>query len=72
MKDNLKNLAFEIELQLGERLTLPPALLDCVGPGRWIITIEAVTGAAPIRGHDAFLNGYCAEDEGLYDDHPAR
>ena len=24
--------------------------------------------SAPFRDHSAFLNGYCPEDEGLYDD----
>lgn len=27
---------------------------------------------AAVRGHDAFLAGYAAEDEGLYDDHAGR
>jgi hypothetical protein len=27
----------------------------------------AATGATPIRRHDAFLDGYAPEDEGLYD-----
>ncbi len=72
MTDNLKHLAVEIELQPGERLTLPPALVDSVGAGRWVITIEPVGGIAPIRGHGAFLNGYADEDEGLYDDYPGR
>jgi hypothetical protein len=71
MKDSLKHLAFEIELQPGERLTLPPALIDSVGPGRWIVTIEPAS-ASPIRGHSAFLNGFAAEDEGLYDDEAGR
>jgi antitoxin (DNA-binding transcriptional repressor) of toxin-antitoxin stability system len=25
-----------------------------------------------MRNHDAFLNGYAPEDEGLYDDYPTR
>jgi hypothetical protein len=72
MKDQLRHLAFEIELQPGEKLTLPPALIEGVGAGRWVITIEPADSAAPIRGHGAFLNGYAAEDEGLYDDDSGR
>ena len=68
MNDTLKQLAYEIELQPGEKLTLPPALVESVGPGRWVVTIQpAAGGEGPIRGHGAFLNGYCREDEGLYD-----
>ena len=71
MKEHLRHLAFEIELEPGEKLTLPPALIEGVGAGRWVITIQPVNAAArPPRGHEAFLNGYTAEDEGLYDDYP--
>ncbi|MSQ96907.1 MAG: hypothetical protein EXR98_20460 [Gemmataceae bacterium] len=66
MTDHLRHLAIEIELQPGEKLALPPAVIDSVGAGRWVVTIEPA-GAAPIRGHGALLNGYVAEDEGLYD-----
>jgi hypothetical protein len=64
------NLTCEVELQPGEKLSLPPALVDNVGPGRWIVTVQpAVEGDLPlVRRHDAFLNGYAPEDEGLYDD----
>jgi hypothetical protein len=68
MKDHLTRLEFEIELQPGEKLTIPPALTDGVGEGRWVITIQPANAATRVRGHDAFLNGYAAEDEGLYDD----
>lgn len=71
MKEHLRHLAFEIEMQPGEKLTLPAALINGVGAGRWVITIQPVGDAlTPIRGHGAFLNGYAAEDEGLYDDCP--
>ncbi len=73
MDDTLKHLSYEIELQPGDRLSLPPALLNAVGPGRWIITVEPATDAGPSTGdHGAFLNGYTAEDEGLYDDVTSR
>jgi hypothetical protein len=69
MRDSLKHLAYEIELQPGERLTLPPGLIECVGPGRWIVTVEpAGDSVAAVRRHTAFLNGYSSTDEGLYDD----
>jgi len=67
MKDEIRQLAYEIELQPGEKLTLPQGLIESVGAGRWLISVEpADHGKAPLRGHDAFLNGYVAEDEGLY------
>ncbi|MGK7939352.1 MAG: hypothetical protein AB4062_04190 [Crocosphaera sp.] len=33
---------------------------------------EATSNINPIRNHQAFLNGYSPEDEGLYDDYPTR
>jgi hypothetical protein len=72
MKDALKHLAYEIELQAGEKLSLPSALLDAVGPGHWLITVEPADNGAAIRRHGAFLAGYAAEDEGLYDDLASR
>jgi len=73
MKDRLRNLAYEIELQPGEKLTLPPALVEGVGAGCWVITVQPVDRAVEsVRGHDAFLKGYAEEDEGLYDDSAAR
>ncbi len=68
MNDTLNHLAYEIELQPGERLSLPPALLDSIGPGRWIITIQPVEIGSGIRDHRAFLSGYASGDEDLYDD----
>jgi hypothetical protein len=67
MKDSLKHLEYEIELQPGEKLTLPPRLVETVGAGCWVITVERAP-ATPIRTHGAFLNGYDVGDEGLYDD----
>lgn len=60
-----------VELKPGEKLVLPASLADVVGPGRWVVSVRpydasAETGAA--RRHDAFLNGYAPQDEGLYDD----
>jgi hypothetical protein len=70
MNDAIKHLEVEVELQPGEKLKLPAALVDSVGPGRWRITVKPAKGA--VRGHDAFLAGYAAGDEGLYDDHASR
>ncbi|HEV3146807.1 MAG TPA: hypothetical protein VGZ47_23170 [Gemmataceae bacterium] len=64
-----KHLEFEIELQPGEHLSLPPALVNAVGPGRWILTVEPVQEfSQSIRSHDGFLKSYAESDEGLYDD----
>jgi len=74
MKSNLTNLTYEIELKPGEKFMLPEALVETVGPGRWILTVtprdSETTGG--MRDHRAFLSGYAAEDEVLYDDNPAR
>jgi hypothetical protein len=77
MNGKVLNLSYEVELQTGEKLSLPDSLLDSIGVGRWVVTIqpapETSTSATPaIRNHQAFLNGYAAEDEGLYDDYPSR
>jgi len=75
MKSQLTNLTCEIEILPGEKLTLPDFLVNSISAGRWVISIrpsiEEKTNAA-IRSHDAFLNGYEPEDEGLYDDYPSR
>jgi hypothetical protein len=71
MNSELITLTYEIELQPGEELTLPSALLENVGEGRWLITIQQ-TAKPTTRSHDAFLKGYAPEDEGLYDDYPSR
>ena len=75
MRSELVNLTYEIELQPGEVFSLPGELLDHIGPGRWIISIQPVgvaTQISPIRDHSAFLSSYAPEDEGLYDDYPPR
>jgi hypothetical protein len=61
-------LSCEIEIEEGEKLTLPEALVANVGPGRWLISLQPVA----VRSHGAFLNSYADEDEGLYDAHPPR
>ncbi|HEY9853519.1 MAG TPA: hypothetical protein V6D28_28875 [Leptolyngbyaceae cyanobacterium] len=71
MKTQLVKLTYEIELQPGEKLTLPASLVESIGAGNWIITIQPKQTEPPItRSHDAFLRGYAPEDEGLYDDYP--
>ena len=70
MNAKLLNLTYEIEVLPGEKLTLPDSLLDKIDAGRWIITIQPSTEeniSVASRSHDAFLNGYDIEDEGLYD-----
>jgi hypothetical protein len=71
MSGKVLNLSYEIELQIGEKLSLPDSLLDSIGVGRWVVTIQPVASTSEtqsIRNHQAFLNGYAHEDEGLYDD----
>lgn len=73
MKSKVVNLTYEIELQQGEKLSLPESIVESVGAGNWIITIQPKpTSPVITRSHDAFLNSYAPEDEGLYDDYPTR
>lgn len=73
MQDQLVHLAYEVELKPGEKLVLPARLSESVGPGRWLITVQPVgSSEESVRRHTAFLNSYAPEDEGLYDDYPAR
>lgn len=73
MNAQLERIRFNIELGRGEKLTLPPALIDSVGEGRWTITIQPADDmAASPRDHGAFLGSYSPDDEGLYDDCTSR
>jgi hypothetical protein len=60
-------LACEVEIQPGQKLTLPSTFIAGIGPGRWIVSVRPAP-AASTRRHDAFLSSYAAADEGLYDD----
>ena len=66
MKASPIQLTYEVELQEGEKLRLPEALVASVGRGRWVVSVHQ----SGIRDHAAFLNSYAAEDEGLYDAYP--
>ena len=68
MKSQLLQLAFEIELQDGEKFTIPSSIIEGIGKGKWLITIQPKSEAGD-RAHDAFLKSYSPEDEGLYDDY---
>jgi hypothetical protein len=74
MKSSLVNLTYHIELLPGEKLRLPETLVESVGEGRWVITVQPANGSlrTPLRNHAAFLHGYAPEDEGLYDADPTR
>jgi len=64
---------------------LDAGILDPVQLRRLIDQLETIAGTQqgldqvnagqtgqPVRQHDAFLNSYAPEDEGLYDDYPTR
>ena len=72
MSTNGEPLSCQVELQPGERLQLPQSLVDRIGPGHWLVTVQPADDATadPIRNHSAFLGSYDAGDEGLYDDYP--
>ncbi len=70
MKDTLINLTYEIEIRPGEKFTLPQAIMDSIGPGRWLINVRPAFPSPSFpsaRDRRAFLNSYAPEDEGLYD-----
>jgi hypothetical protein len=68
MKSELVKLAFTVEIEEGEKLIIPDRIGQDIGKGKWLITIQPDSSAS-IRTHDAFLNSYEPEDEGLYDDY---
>ncbi len=75
MNASLVSLTYEIEPQPGEKLSLPQTLIESVGPGRWLVTVQPLGRTAsspPLRRHAAFLSSYAREDERLYDDYPPR
>ena len=74
MESNSTQVAFDVAVAPGEKLTLPPEVVSNIGPGRWWITMTPcdAPGTEAHRDHAAFLNSYAPEDEGLYDDYPAR
>ena len=73
MRDAVKPLEVEVDLRPGEKLKLPQALVDSVGPGRWRIIMAPAEEVGPaVRRHNAFLAGYAVEDEGLDDGDASR
>lgn len=71
MKNQLIQMTFEVDLETGEKLELPKNLMENLGAGKWLVTIQP-KNFPQIRNHAAFLNSYTEEDEGLYDDYPSR
>ena len=71
MKNQLIQMTFEVDLEKGEKLELPKNLIENLGAGKWIVTIQP-KNFEQIRNHAAFLNSYAESDEGLYDDYPSR
>jgi hypothetical protein len=74
MESQPNEITYDIHLQPGEPLGLPPEAAGIFGPGDWLITIRPATNETvrlSFRNHVAFLNSYVPEDEGLYDDYSA-
>jgi hypothetical protein len=69
MRSEPVSLTFEVELEPGEELRLPPELLKCVRGGRWVINLRPATQRwREVEDPTGFLSAYVPEDEGLYDD----
>lgn len=59
----------EIDVEENSLLQLQGTALETLAPGHWLITAQRIERRpSSVRDHSAFLNSYCAEDEGLYDD----
>ena len=74
MKTYTRTLRFEVELSPDETLEIPAELAACVRGGSWVVTVEPLRTPESelFRYHSSFPASYSAEDEGLYDDVPAR
>ena len=73
MKAQLKRMTYKVELLAGEKLSLPEALIQSVGQGRWTITVQPADDIdESVRDHSGFLGSYSPYDEGLYDDCQSR
>jgi hypothetical protein len=75
MESHSSEFTFDVHLQPGQSLSLPPEVAASIGPGHWLISIRSADECdllLNVRSHSAFLNGYAVEDEGLYDDYPSR
>src|SRR5262245_39323034 len=67
MDSNVTELSFSVELEPGQKLSLPQSVVDSISPGRWQVSICSLADDAEqgcIRDHSAFLHGYAPEDEG--------
>ncbi|HEV3340706.1 MAG TPA: hypothetical protein VG125_10130 [Pirellulales bacterium] len=67
MKSEAIEIVCTVDVKPGEKLTLPPSLVNGIGPGRWLVSVRPA-GRGELRQHDAFLASYAPQDEGLYDD----
>lgn len=69
MKARMARIMCKVELQPGEKLSLPEALIESIGAGSWTIIVQSADDTdEAIRNHSAFLGSYSPADEGLYDD----
>jgi mRNA-degrading endonuclease RelE of RelBE toxin-antitoxin system len=68
IEEIIEQYELEVERQEGEKLIIPDSISQDIGKGKWLITIQP-NSIDSIRAHNAFLNSYNPEDEGLYDDY---
>ena len=70
LNPRIMSITCNVQVNPGERLSLPDSLIERVGEGRWTIIVQPTDETEEfVRNHSAFLAGYAPEDEGLYDDH---
>ncbi|MFN9672965.1 MAG: hypothetical protein ACK552_10455 [Microcystis sp.] len=55
MKNQLLKLAFEVEIEEGEQLNLPSSIVQGIGKGKWVITIQPKTLVSD-HLHSSFWN----------------
>lgn len=51
-------LTYEVDLEPGEKLSLPESLTNNLSPGHWIVSIRKLQAPGIARINDAFLNSY--------------
>lgn len=73
MESKINEIVYDVTLEPGEVLSIPPNVGKIIGPGHWLVCIKPAeeSFSEHVRDHAAFLNSYSVEDEGLYDDYSA-
>lgn len=74
MKIKARSATYEVEVAPGECLSIPEEVARLFSAGTWIVEVRAKDADSDevVRDYSALLAAYSGEDDGLYDDVPAR